>query len=472
MSPMKNMSIKFIKLLLTAVISVFCSSFVMAQIGIGVPAGEVPSATLDIRFDSALSPGFLMPRVTALPTGDIAEGMLIIYCPGCTDTDGDGQINYETGTYYVYVDSDGNGTLEWTPLTSNAGVVEVDDEAPSSPSNLVASNPTSSTIDLSWTASTDNVAVSGYFIYFSDGTLATTAPSNSITVNSLNPSTSYTFYVTAYDAAMNESGQSNNATQVTTGIPDTEVPTTPTNLVASNITTSTIDLSWSASTDNVGVAGYYVYQDGVQVSDVTSGTSTTISGLTESTQYSFYVRAYDAAGNLSGQSNTVTPMTDSPCVASTICETSFESSYDCWTAFTYTGGASIVRTNNPGCSFQAYQGTKVVKVQYAGGLELLNNDFTGKTSIDISFWHTGYYAQNSNSCSRIESNDINIQVSTNGISWTTVDSFTSDGSWQNASTTIDGSYMTANISIRILCIGSSNKNYILLDSTRIDVNCD
>lgn len=114
------------------------------------------------------------------------------------------------------------------------------------------------------------MGVSGYFIYYSDGTLATTAPSNSITVNGLNPSTPYTFYVTAYDAAMNELNQSNNATQVTTGIPDTEVPTAPTNLVASNITISTTDLNWNASTDNIGVVGYYVYQYDVQVSDAPS----------------------------------------------------------------------------------------------------------------------------------------------------------------------------------------------------------
>lgn len=81
MAPMKTMLIKFIKLLLTAVISLFCSSILIAQIGIGVPAGEDPQATLDVRYDSAVSPGFLMPRVTALPSGDIAEGMLVIYCP-------------------------------------------------------------------------------------------------------------------------------------------------------------------------------------------------------------------------------------------------------------------------------------------------------------------------------------------------------------------------------------------------------
>ncbi|MDC3341112.1 hypothetical protein OAV50_01345 [Flavobacteriaceae bacterium] len=117
MAPMKNTSIKLIGFLYSVLLSVMSLTDVIAQVGIGVPAGEAPQVTLDVRFDSALSPGFLMPRVTALPSGDIAEGMLVIYCPGCTDTDGDGAINYEEGTYYVYVDNDGDGTFEWTPLT-------------------------------------------------------------------------------------------------------------------------------------------------------------------------------------------------------------------------------------------------------------------------------------------------------------------------------------------------------------------
>ena len=471
MAPMKTMSIKFIKLLLTVVISLFCSSILMAQIGIGVPAGEDPQATLDVRYDSAVSPGFLMPRVTALPSGDIAEGMLVIYCPGCTDTDGDGAINYEEGTYYVYVDNDGDGTFEWTPLTDNAGVVEVDHEDPSAPSNLVASNPSSSTIDLSWTASTDNVGVSGYFIYYSDGTLATTAPSNSITVNGLNPSTSYTFYVTAYDASMNESSSSNNATESTTSIPDSEAPSAPSSLVASNITTSSVDLSWGASTDNVGVTGYYVYQDGVQVSDVTSGTSTTITSLSESTQYSFYVTAYDAAGNESSQSNTVTPTTLGSCVASTICETSFEGTNGCWTLFYYSG-STISNTSSPGCSYSAYDGSNVIEINRDAGIETSSNDFTGNTSVDVSFYHTGYYKQNRNSCSGAITNTVYLEVSTNGISWTEIESYSSSSAWQQATGTIDGVYMTSGIYIRIRVDGASNKHYTLLDSTRIDVNCD
>jgi len=82
---------------------------------------------------------------------------------------------------------------------------------------------------------------------------------------------------------------------------DTEPPTVPSNLTSSNVTASSVDLSWDVSTDNVGVTGYDVYQDGSLVSSLT-GTSTTISGLAASTTYAFKVLAKDAAGNVSPKS--------------------------------------------------------------------------------------------------------------------------------------------------------------------------
>ncbi len=89
--------------------------------------------------------------------------------------------------------------------------------------------------------------------------------------------------------------------------PDTEAPTAPT-LSYSNVTTTSVDLSWSGATDNVGVKGYYVYKDGSQIANVTS-TSYTVTGLTPNTTYQFYVKAYDAAGNVSAASNTVSVTT-------------------------------------------------------------------------------------------------------------------------------------------------------------------
>lgn len=92
------------------------------------------------------------------------------------------------------------------------------------------------------------------------------------------------------------------------GATDTQVPTAPTNLSTTVVSSNQINLSWSASTDNVGVVGYQVFRGGTQV-----GTSTVTNfndtGLTASTAYSYTVKAIDAAGNLSASSNTATATT-------------------------------------------------------------------------------------------------------------------------------------------------------------------
>jgi endonuclease I len=95
-----------------------------------------------------------------------------------------------------------------------------------------------------------------------------------------------------------------------TPTPDTQIPTAPTNLVASSTTATSVTLNWSASTDNVGVSGYNIYMNSALKTTVT-GLTVTITGLTASTNYSFYINAKDAAGNTSASSNTVTATTNS-----------------------------------------------------------------------------------------------------------------------------------------------------------------
>ncbi|MGH9893706.1 MAG: carbohydrate-binding protein, partial [bacterium] len=84
---------------------------------------------------------------------------------------------------------------------------------------------------------------------------------------------------------------------------DTTPPSTPTNLTATAVSSSQINLSWTASTDNVGIAGYRVFFGSTQIA-TTTGTGTTYlqMGLNPNTTYSYTVRAYDAAGNVSAQS--------------------------------------------------------------------------------------------------------------------------------------------------------------------------
>ena len=94
------------------------------------------------------------------------------------------------------------------------------------------------------------------------------------------------------------------------GSADTQAPTTPTNLIASNPTSNTVDLTWTASTDDTAVTGYDVYVDGsFHASTNSATTSYTATALAPSTTYAFTVLAVDAANNMSGQSNSVNETT-------------------------------------------------------------------------------------------------------------------------------------------------------------------
>jgi chitodextrinase len=206
-------------------------------------------------------------------------------------------------TYNFYIkakDAAGN-TSQSSNTVSVTTLSPADTTAPST-STLTASGTTTSSTNLSWTAATDNVGVSGYDVY-QNGVLRTSTTSTTLSVTGLTASTTYNFYIKAKDAAGNTS-QSSNTLSVTTLSPtDTTAPSTST-LTASGTTTSSTNLSWTPATDNVGVSGYDVYQNGVLRTSTTT-TTLSVTGLTASTTYNFYVKAKDAAGNTSQSSNTV-----------------------------------------------------------------------------------------------------------------------------------------------------------------------
>jgi len=99
---------------------------------------------------------------------------------------------------------------------------------------------------------------------------------------------------------------------------DTQAPTTATGLTVSGTTSSSISLAWNASTDNVAVTSYNVYMNG-SLKTTVSSTSATISGLSASTTYSFYIVAKDAAGNSSANSSTVSGTTSGTVTPPTNC---------------------------------------------------------------------------------------------------------------------------------------------------------
>jgi chitodextrinase len=180
-----------------------------------------------------------------------------------------------------------------------------DTTAPTAPT-LSASGTTLTSTNLSWSGATDNVAVTGYDVY-QDGVFKTSTASTSLAVTGLSSSTTYSFYVQAKDAAGNISAASNTV-NVTTLTPDTTAPTAPT-LSASGTTATTTNLSWSGASDNVAVTGYNVYKGGILLGSTTTATTYAVTGLTASTSYTFTVRAKDAAGNVSADSNTASVTT-------------------------------------------------------------------------------------------------------------------------------------------------------------------
>src|SRR5439155_10294752 len=99
--------------------------------------------------------------------------------------------------------------------------------------------------------------------------------------------------------------------------PDTAAPSVPANLSATAVSTSQINLSWTASTDNVGVSGYRVYRDGSQVA-ISAQTSFADTGLAASTTYAYAMTAFDAAGNASALSSSVSATTPAPSPGDTI----------------------------------------------------------------------------------------------------------------------------------------------------------
>jgi chitodextrinase len=196
---------------------------------------------------------------------------------------------------------------------------------PTAPGALTATVASSSQINLAWTAATDDTAVTGYLIERCEGAgcsnFAQIATTTGLLYNDieLTPSTTYSYRVRATDAAANRGAYSNTTSATSNASVDMQPPTAPTSLTATAISGTQIDLAWVAATDNVGVTGYIVERcSGLGCSDFAAigpavMTSFTDAGLPGGTTFSYRVRATDAAGNQSPDSNTAvatTPIID------------------------------------------------------------------------------------------------------------------------------------------------------------------
>lgn len=197
---------------------------------------------------------------------------------------------------------------------------------PSTPTGLQAVGANPNMVNLSWNAATDDVAVTGYRVYRCQGAGCTNltqigqinSPETHVTLIGLQPSTSYTHAVRAVDAQTNFSEFSNLATAVTLTEPDTVPPTVPTGLVASPIDASTIKLTWTASTDDVGVWAYEIERctgpgcANFVIEAFVYAPTYSDSGLTPGITYRYRIAAADGADNFSAFTEPVAATASEP----------------------------------------------------------------------------------------------------------------------------------------------------------------
>ena len=242
---------------------------------------------------------------------------------------------------------------------------------------------------------------------------------------------------------------------------DTEAPTAPTNLTAANTSENSTDLSWTSSNDNVGVVGYRVYQDGNLVI-TTANTFANISSLNTSTTYDFYVTAYDAAGNTSANSNTVSVTTaDLPGGPTVLHEGYFETGWDGW----QDGGSDCryyTGTRSP-------EGNSSIRIRDNSGTASAMTspvfDLQAYTSVTVDF---SFYANS------MENNEDFWLRYNDGSGWQTVATFIRGVDFNNNTTydvsvTLDDNNYTfpANAQFRFQCDASGNNDQIYIDAVVI-----
>lgn len=195
---------------------------------------------------------------------------------------------------------------------------------PTVPGDLHATAVHAGSVTLAWTASRGGCCGVDHYVVMYGGTfddVVRTATVGNVTTATITSGISsrqqYYFRVSAVDDVNHQSGASNQVVVVTPAsdtAADTTPPSPPGNLVATAVTSSGAALTWTPSTDDVGVVAYDVYRfDGWYTSQLAgSTTGTSYVAPTGGGRILFYVRARDAAGNVSIASNTVTTGTASP----------------------------------------------------------------------------------------------------------------------------------------------------------------
>ncbi len=288
---------------------------------VGLAAATVSATQINLTWSASTDnvgvTGYRLERCQGTGCSSFAE----IALPAGTSF-GDSGLAASTSYSYRVRATDAAGNLSgYSNVASATTQTAPDTTPPTAPAVLSASVGSASQIDLSWTPSTDNVGVTGYQIDRCEGSGCTafaqiaTSSVASFSDTGLAASTTYRYRVRATDAAGNVSANSSIVTATTQAVPDTTPPTAPAGLAATAVSATQINLTWNASTDNVGVSGYRVFRcTGASCTTfaqiaTSAAASYSDTGLIPSTTYQYRVQAVDAAGNLSADSNTVSMAT-------------------------------------------------------------------------------------------------------------------------------------------------------------------
>ena len=245
--------------------------------------------------------------------------------------------------------------------SSDASVTTPKTPPPTAPTTVTATANSYNSVSVSWGASkqsTGGLPVAGYYIIRNGVTLGQVSSGNlSYTDNAAQANTTYQYSIEAFDTATppNVSSAANANSVTTPNQGDTQPPTTPASLIAKARTSSQINLTWAASTDNIGVKGYYVYRNGNLAGTVTTN-SYGDTGLSPQTNYVYYVIAFDAAGNKSQKSLTANATTKAAVptltvqgrVTSAATQNALAGAYVHTGIFGTSNGAAIAYTNTGG----------------------------------------------------------------------------------------------------------------------------
>jgi len=252
----------------------------------GLTANAVTSSRINLTWSAATDPE------SGVPGYNVYRDGVLVASPTTTSFS---DLGLTPNTSYSYTVAAVNGAgLEGPPSQPASAVTPPDDTEPTAPGGLVATAVSSSQIDLAWSAAGDpESGIQGYNVYRS-GVLVGTAITTAFSEQGLAPGTSYTYTVTAVNGAGLEGPPSPPATATT--IPDQTPPTAPGGLSATAVSSSQINLAWTAAGDpESGIALYRVYRDGV-LTDSTTATGFADASLLPGISYTYEVAAVNGAG--------------------------------------------------------------------------------------------------------------------------------------------------------------------------------